>query len=176
VSALKVHTTVPFYVMGLAGVLVSILVLTVELGGPKLLINETPSEPVGFYRLVVHERSEFHRGMYVVFPVPQAYRSLVYGRHWMRQGVPLLKELLGLPGDQVCVFADRLEVNGEYVGPVFAHDSQGRSLPQIRGCFVVQVGTFFAASKHLANSFDGRYFGPLPVTQLLGEARPVWTF
>jgi conjugative transfer signal peptidase TraF len=172
----KIHTTVPFYVMGMAAILVSMAVLTWQRFGPTILINETPSEPVGFYRLVAHRPSDFHRGMYVVFPVPETVQALVYGRHWMKDGVPLLKELLGLAGDRVCVLTDRLEVNGRYVGPVFERDREGRALPQIRGCFDVQPDSFFAASDHLDNSFDGRYFGPQPLTQLLGEARPVWTF
>jgi len=115
-------------------------------------------------------------GMYVVFPVPRDMQALVYGRHWMPDGVPFLKELAALAGDRVCVRADRLEINGRYVGPVYERDSQGRPLPQNLGCFEVREGMFFAASAHLEKSFDSRYFGPLPLTQLLGEARPVWTF
>lgn len=174
--ALKIHTTVPFYVMGWAALWVSISVLSWQAFGPRILINETPSEPVGFYRLIPHSVGDFQRGMYVVFPVPSSARGIVYGRHWLKDGIPMLKELLGLAGDEVCVFPDRLEVNGRYVGPVFERDSVGRPLPKLRGCFEVPPGSFFAASKHLANSFDGRYFGPVPLAELLGEARPVWTF
>lgn len=173
---LKVQTAVPFYAMGLAAVVVSILVLGGKAWGPQLLINGTPSEPVGFYRLVEHRKEEFRRGMYVVFPVPQDLHALVYGRHWMKNGTPFLKELAGLAGDRVCVVSHRLEINGRYIGPVFERDSQGQPLPQHPGCFELQDGTFFAASQTFDKSFDGRYFGPLPLSELLGEARPVWTF
>lgn len=162
--------------MGLAAVVVSVTVLTWRQWGPTLLINETASEPVGVYRLVGHAIPEYRRGMYVVFPVPKELHTLVYGRHWMRNGIPFLKELMGVAGDRVCIFPDRLEINDHPVGPVFSIDSSGRSLPQHPGCFVVQPGYFFAASRYLAKSFDGRYFGALPLTQLQGEARPVWTF
>src|SRR5450631_303811 len=173
---LKVQTAVPFYVMGLAAVIVSILVQGWKAWGPKILINETPSEPVGLYRLVEHPENEFRRGMYVVFPVPKELHALVYGRHWMKNGIPFLKELLGLAGDHVCVLSDRLEINGRTIGPVFERDSQGQPLPQHLGCFDVQAGTFFAASQSLDKSFDARYFGPLPLSELQGEARPLWTF
>jgi conjugative transfer signal peptidase TraF len=173
---LRIHTAVPFYVMGLAAVLVSILVLWWREWGPKILINETPSEPVGLYRLVEHHEDEFRRGMYVVFPVPKELHAMVYGRHWMKNGIPFLKELLGLAGDHVCVLSDRLKINGRTIGPVFQRDSQGQPLPQHPGCFEVQAGTFFAASQYLDKSFDGRYFGPLPLSELQGEARPLWTF
>lgn len=175
-TAPKIHSVVPFYVMGLAAFVVSILILGWKEWGPQLLINETPSEPVGLYRLVVHVEADYARGMYVVFPVPQELHALVYGRHWLKDGIPFLKELAALAGDHVCVLADRLEINGRYVGPVFDRDSQGLPLPKFRGCFEVPPGAFFAASRYLDKSFDARYFGPLPLAKLLGEARPLWTF
>lgn len=170
------HTRVPFMVMGLAAIIVAFSVRVWKAYGPTLLINETPSEPLGVYRLVEHRESEFRRGMYVVFPVPKELHALVYGRHWIKNGIPFLKDLLGLAGDHVCVLRDRLEINGRYIGPVFERDSQGQPLPKHVGCFDVQTGTFFAASQTFEKSFDGRYFGALPLSQLLGEARPVWTF
>lgn len=175
-STLKVHTAVPFFVMGVAAVIVSITVLVWKQWGPTMLINETPSEPLGVYRLVGHDSREYRRGMYVVFPVPRELHALVYGRHWMRNGIPFLKELLGLAGDRVCIFPDRLEINDRPVGPIFSVDSNGQSLPHHPGCFVVQPGYFFAASQYLNKSFDGRYFGALALSVLQGEARPVWTF
>jgi conjugative transfer signal peptidase TraF len=144
--------------------------------GPPLLINGTPSEPLGVYRLIAHEAREYRRGMYVVFPVPEGVRPLVYGRGWLKHGVPFLKELVGLAGDQVCVTSQALRINGQYVGPVYAQDSDGRPLPKRYGCFVVQAREFLAASRYLKNSFDGRYFGALPIETITGEARPVWTF
>ena len=162
--------------MGIAAVLVPMTALLWRTFGPTILINETPSEPVGFYRLVGHKSQDYRRGMYVVFPVPADLRSIVYGRHWMRNGIPFLKELIGLEGDHVCIFNNRLEVNGRTVGPVFAVDSVGFPLPQHPGCFAIPKGNFFAASQYLDKSFDGRYFGALPLSILEGEAKPVWTF
>jgi conjugative transfer signal peptidase TraF len=170
------QTAVPFVVMGLAAALVPLTALAWRSYGPTLLINETPSEPVGFYHLVAHQPQDYRRGMYVVFPVPEDLRALVYGRRWMRDGIPFLKELIGLEGDHVCIFADRLEVNARTVGPVFAVDRTGAPLPQHPGCFRVPEGGFFAASQYLDKSFDGRYFGALPLGILAGEARPLWTF
>jgi conjugative transfer signal peptidase TraF len=173
---MKVHTVAPFLVMGIAAVLVPLSAIIWKHFGPNILINETPSEPVGLYRLIPHTESLYRRGMYVVFPVPPNQRELVYGRHWIRRGIPLLKEVLGLSGDRVCVYADRFEINSHVVGPVFAVDREGHPLPQQRGCFEIQPGYFFAASQHFQSSFDGRYFGPLPISIVTGEARPLWTF
>jgi conjugative transfer signal peptidase TraF len=172
-----VQTATPFFVMGLSAVLISIGVLAFKEWGPQILINGTPSEPVGFYRLVRHhELHDYHRGMYVVFPVPHDLKPLVYGRHWLKDGVPFLKELSGIEGDQICVLHHRLTINGKDAGPVFQVDSHGLALPQHPGCFQVPPGDFFAASQYFDKSFDGRYFGSLPLRLLSGEARPVWIF
>jgi conjugative transfer signal peptidase TraF len=173
----KVQTAAPFFVMSIAAVLVSMAVMIFKHFGPTLLINETRSEPLGFYRLVRHSNlSDYRRGMYVVFPVPPELQALVYGRGWLKNGIPFLKELLGVAGDKVCVWKDRLEINQRYVGPVFQFDGEHHALPQHLGCFAVPHGYFFAASEYFEKSFDGRYFGSLPLTLLSGEARPLWTF
>jgi conjugative transfer signal peptidase TraF len=172
----QIHTATPLVVMAMMSVLVLVVRLSWSAFGPTILINGTPSEPVGFYRLVGHAEEDYRRGMFVVFPVPKEVREFVYGRHWLRDGVPLLKQLRGLTGDRVCIYSDRLEINGERIGPVFRVDSAGLPLPQHQGCFEVEPGSFFVASEYLDKSFDGRYFGALPLHELLGEARPIWTF
>ena len=175
-NAMQLHTRAPLVIVVIAGASVGLAVPLLRHWGPPLLINETPSEPIGIYRLIEHLPKNYRRGMYVIFPVPEEVQSLVYGRGWLRAGIPFLKELLGLPGDQVCISSSALRINDAYVGPVFERDSHGLPLPQRRGCFVIPEGYFFAASHHLPNSFDGRYFGPLPLTAISGEARPVWIF
>ncbi len=171
------HTVAPFFVTGIAALLMALVVIAWKRFGPTILINETPSEPVGFYRLVGHPESHYRRGMFVVFPVPSELHEMVYGRHWVREGIPLLKEVMGIRGDRVCIYVDRFEINDQVVGPVFAVDREGHPLPQQQqGCFEIQPGYFFAASQHFERSFDGRYFGPLPLGIVIGEARPLWIF
>jgi conjugative transfer signal peptidase TraF len=175
-NAVRLRTRTPFVIAVIAGAIVFTAVNGLQLFGPPLFFNETPSEPTGIYRLVEHPTKDYQRGMYVIFPVPHEVQDLVYGRGWLRAGIPFLKELLGLPGDQVCISNTALRINDTYVGPVFERDSRGLPLPQRPGCFRVPDGSFFAASHHLPNSFDGRYFGALPLTVISGEAKPVWIF
>jgi conjugative transfer signal peptidase TraF len=166
----------PLTVMLIAGTSVFLGVELLKHCGPPLFINETPSEPTGIYRLVRHPQLDYRRGMYVIFPVPPDVQGLVYGRGWLKAGVPFLKEVLGVPGDTVCITATALRINDVPIGPVFVRDRNGQPLPQQRGCFMIPSGSFFPASQHLANSFDGRYFGALPFTVITGEAKRVWTF
>jgi conjugative transfer signal peptidase TraF len=176
VSRPRIHTYAPFYVLAGAALGISLIVATWPHWGPSLLINATRSEPTGFYRLVSHEPQEYRRGMSVVFAVPDTYRELVYARGWLPDGVPLLKTIVALAGDRVCVYEERFEVNGRTLGPVYVLDSSGAAMPRIRGCFEIKQGYFFPASTYNPRSFDGRYIGAQPLSVLRGEARPLWTF
>ena len=166
----------PFLVMALAAAAVAVLRVAYAAWGPRIIVNGTISEPVGFYHLIRRAPSAYRRGMLVVFPVPAAIAPLVYGRGWMRPGSPFLKNIEALAGDTVCVTDRALIVDGKALGPVFRRDPQGRPLPRLSGCFRVPPGEFFPASGRIAESFDGRYFGALPLTIIRGEAKPLWTF
>ncbi len=144
---------------------------------PPVIFNVTHSEKYGFYVLHEHSPAQYRRGMTVVFPVPAPFAKMVYGRHWESPGIPLLKRIWGLAGDRVCIGNKGATVDGRRLGPVYSHDSLGRPLPRIRGCFTVPRGYFFPGSNFIPNSFDGRYIGPVPLTAIEYEARPSkWTF
>ncbi len=144
--------------------------------GVPMVINPTVSEPQGFYRIVSHAAADYRRGMVVVFPVPMPFRSLVYGRGWLKTDVPLMKNIGAVAGDEVCVRDDHFEVNGKTQGPVATVDRTGAELPRLRGCFRIAEGYFFPISRYHERSFDGRYMGAQPLAVITGEARPLWTF
>jgi conjugative transfer signal peptidase TraF len=171
---LRIRTTRPFIVIGVAGALVLAMRLAWPVLGVTLLINATASEPYGLYR--IRPRPAYTRGTLVLFPVPASVASLVSERGWLARGLPLLKGVGAIPGDRVCVSDDSVTVNGERVGPVFDRDSAGRPLPVIRGCETVGAGHFWPLSRYTEKSFDGRYMGALPLAVIIGEAAPVWTF
>lgn len=54
-------------------------------------------------------------------------------------------------------------------------DHLGRSLPRWDGCHRLKTGEVFLLNAGVSDSFDGRYFGVLPVTVLISRARPLWT-
>jgi conjugative transfer signal peptidase TraF len=141
---------------------------------PTLILNYTASMPLGIYqRVPIHT---WRHGMVVVITPSSSDKALIAARGWLMKTGVLIKPIGALPGDQVCIQNDTVTVNGKAVGPVFAKDSHGLPLPVIRGCFVLPQGTVFPLSTHSAHSFDGRYFGAIPMAQVLGEARPVWIF
>jgi type IV secretory pathway protease TraF len=107
---------------------------------------------------------------------PPGYEKYLYGRKWLPEGWPLLKTVEGLPGDVFCVSDTLLTLNGWQIGPVYAIDSRGLSLPVLRGCRTVRTNHILPIATGLKTSFDGRYFGDVPDTLIIGTARPVLTF
>ena len=59
-------------------------------------INTSKSEPLGLY---VVNNSNIKKGDLVILKVPENAKEYIYGREWLKQGKPLLKEIYALPGD-----------------------------------------------------------------------------
>ncbi|TKB77694.1 MAG: S26 family signal peptidase, partial [Mesorhizobium sp.] len=96
-------------------------------------------------------------------------------RGYLPNNVPLLKQVLALGGATVCREGTAIIVNGRTYGHACERDSRGRSLPCWRGCREIADGEVFLMNPNAAESFDSRYFGPLPLSLVVGRAVPVWT-
>jgi hypothetical protein len=51
-----------------------------------------------------------------------------------------------------------------------------RTRPISPGTYRVAPGHVWLLSSYSADSWDSRYLGPVPVTEIRGVARPVWVF
>jgi conjugative transfer signal peptidase TraF len=174
--ALKHDSAAPLFIFATACFGLCALLVIGHVWGPDLLINATDSEPTGIYRILPSRSAELSRGALVIFPIPQPFESLVVGRGWEKKGVPLIKSIGAIEGDEVCVRDTIFEINGTPVGPVASVDRAGLPLPKLRGCFRIEAGYFLPVSTYSARSFDGRYMGPQPLSVITGEAKPLWTF
>jgi conjugative transfer signal peptidase TraF len=162
--------------------IIIIIAICVLLAGVVLVVGKSPyylnlsnSEPWGIYRLYLFQ-GDLKTGELVIMDVPAQARPYVYGRGWLPEGGRLLKNIGAIPGDQVMIKNDRFMINQKYIGPVFDQDSQGNPLPKLRGSFRIKPGYFLPIATMIPNSFDGRYFGPVPLRLIVGKAKPVLIF
>lgn len=139
---------------------------------PRVILNETASLPLGLYWM---GEATLSPGELVAFPVPVDVARLVVERHYLRPGAVLVKPIAARAGDVVCTREGVLTVNGKRQGDVHQVDSAGRPLPRFDFCGPVPEGYFLPAST-VPLSFDGRYFGLVPLAQVRGRVRPLWTF
>jgi len=142
--------------------------------GPCFYINLSHSVPLGLYRVVSPDRLE--TGELVVFEPTQGARFLIYERHWLPNNWPLIKYIGAKEEDTYTVRNNTFLINDKYVGPVYERDNNGKALPYIGGRYRVERNAFLPVSTHINNSFDGRYFGTVPLSAIRGKLKPIWTF
>ncbi|QOG06378.1 S26 family signal peptidase [Aureimonas sp. OT7] len=139
----------------------------------KLIWNTTASAPVGFYTVAPADRIEVPELVAVMPPEPLAL--FMVERGYVARGVPLLKRVLGLPGQRVCRVRSTITVDDVEMGDALERDSLGRDLPVWQGCRVIGDGELFFMNWDVRDSLDGRYFGPIPADSVIGRAVPLWT-
>ena len=139
----------------------------------KLIWNATASAPIGFYTVETADRIKVPELVAIMPPEPLA--DFMVERGYVGRGVPLLKRVLGLPGHQVCRTGRTITVDDVEMGDAMERDRIGRDLPVWQGCRVIRNGEIFLMNWEVQDSLDGRYFGPIPASSVIGRALPLWT-
>jgi conjugative transfer signal peptidase TraF len=140
---------------------------------PRFIWNASASVPIGLY--AIRPTGALHVTELVVVQPPSALATLLDDRHYLAKGVPMLKRILALSGQTVCRTERTITVDGVAIGEALDRDSRGRPLPVWRGCRVVASDEVFLMNWQSRDSLDGRYFGPLPASTIVGRADPLWT-
>lgn len=139
----------------------------------KLIWNATASAPIGFYTVQPAERIEVPELVAVMLPEPLT--RFMVERGYIGRGVPLLKRVGGLSGQRVCRTGRTITVDGIEMSEALERDRLGRDLPVWQGCRVIGDGEIFLLNWEVRDSLDGRYFGPIPASSVIGRALPLWT-
>ncbi len=139
----------------------------------KLIWNATASAPIGFYTVAPADMLDVPELVAVMPPEPLA--AFMVERGYIARGVPLLKRVIGLPGQRVCRTGHTITVDRIEMGEALERDSLGRDLPVWQGCRVIGDDQLFLMNWEVRDSLDGRYFGPIPADSVIGRAVPLWT-
>ena len=140
---------------------------------PRLLWNASASVPIGFYS--VEPVDQLAVTDLVVAMPSNSLATFLAERGYVPLGVPLIKRILALRGQLVCRNQLAISVDGIPMGTALAHDRRGRPLPVWQGCRAIAQGEVFLMNWDEPASFDGRYFGPMPLRAIIGRATPLWT-
>lgn len=151
--------------------------------GARLCLS--PSAPAGLY---LPTSEPLGAGTWVQLCLPEPIVSFGRARGYHPDGWPpascpdgsaaVLKRVAALPGDLVEVREEGLVVNGRLLprtGPQ-PLDSHHRPLPRLAGLRQrVPDGRCWVYSDTVPNSWDSRYYGPVPLTSILTAMRPLVT-
>lgn len=138
---------------------------------PWLVWNASASAPIGLYRVLPGKPVP---GDLVLVHTPESVRQLAAERGYLPQNVPLVKRIVAARGDVVCAAGDAIFANGRVVAERLIRDRLGRPLPSWRGCHLLDDGEVFLLMEGVADSFDSRYFGPVPTAAIIGRLAPLW--
>ena len=150
-----------------------------------LRVNESPSLPIGIWRVSPLER-DMRRGDFVSFCPPdtpafrEARRRSYVGRGLCDGGYePLLKPVAAIAGDRLSRAEEGVSINGRLIAnsKSLGRDGSGRTLPSpVASNLVVAKGEVWVISSYNPLSFDSRYFGPVPISSIEGLALPLFVF
>jgi hypothetical protein len=112
--------------------------------------------------------------------------GLSYSRvPWVKPGGENLLRLSGWPkverALQLIDAVEALDIDPADVAPDYWRRRRanmmgaGARCPSGKGCHVIADGEVFLMNRRSADSFDGRYFGALPTSSIIGTAEPLWT-
>ena len=133
--------------------------------------NASESVPVGLY--LVRPTARHAVTQLVVFEPPEPLATFLAECGYLPRGVPMLKRVLALHGQTVCRDQLTITVDTIEVGEARERDGGGRPLPIWHGCRVIADGEVFLMNWQSADSLDGRYFGVLTTTAIIGRAQPL---
>ena len=141
---------------------------------PRIIYNPSPSAPVGWYRLNIDAVPE--TGDLVAAFAPISAADLAVERHYLPPDIPIIKTVWATAGDEICHLEGQVFTSNRPPLSVLSHDSFGREMPSLSGCYVIPENEVFLVSTDVQTSFDSRYFGPVPVSNILGQVRYLGKF
>lgn len=139
--------------------------------------NPTDSVPRGWYSVSrIDSRTSLHVGSMVLARLPASAAAFAGQRGYLPSGVPILKRVGAVPPQPVCVREQFVLIDGVVAATTRTHDGARRPLQVWQECRPLASGELFLLSDTNPASFDSRYFGPIAVSDVLGVARPLWTW
>lgn len=138
---------------------------------PRVIYNASASVPVGWYR--IEPMRVPHVGDIVLVRLPAVPAALAARRGYLPSGIPLLKRIGARAPQEVCNRGGIVRIDGAPVTTTLPVDGAGRRLEAWRSCRRLRQGELFLLSTGNPASFDSRYFGPVPVSAVIGRAQPL---
>lgn len=126
------------------------------------------SMPRGFYFIKPVHR--LRHGDIVIFHPPTLALTFLIQKGLVPENGILMKNVMGIPGDYVCKKNHRIWINHRYIAPVYIHGLNQEYLPSKPFCQTLTKNQYLLMSTYISRSFDGRYFGPVSKSRIIGKA------
>jgi conjugative transfer signal peptidase TraF len=122
--------------------------------------QETTSMPEGWY-LYYPITKKLKLGDVVLFNPPKFAEKIMIKHNWIGPNMPMMKHVMAVPGDFVCIKNNAVYIQHKKIGPVYMDYAKRKALPHLHLCGILPDNEFMLMSTLIPNSFDSRYFGPI---------------
>lgn len=138
-------------------------------------LNVTSSLPTGFYMKIPSK--ECRHNDYIVYEPSKEVKAMIIENGWGDGKRDFLKKVGAIEGEKYSIDVETLkfEIDGKYIGQVYETDDAGNILPKLRGEFEVPKDYVLPIATS-ARSFDGRYSGAIPKSQIKARVVPILTW
>lgn len=140
----------------------------------RIVYNASDSVPRGWYR--VRPAKSLRVGDIVLARLPTEAAALAAQRGYLPERVPLLKPIGAMSPQRVCMQGRIIRVDGVALATALTADRLGRQLLGWPQCRRLRADELLLLSTTNPASFDGRYFGPVTTSAVIGIAQPLWTW
>lgn len=89
------------------------------------------------------------------------------------EGRLVIKQIAGLPGDTVTVSRDQFYINGQHIGPLDLMTRLGKPAGYFDRVEIIPDRHYLFIGTE-PRSFDGRYWGYVPLTDIVADVTPIW--
>ena len=125
-----------------------------------LIYNPSESVPSGFY---LRSEDPLEIGSFATVAAIDVAPEYAAMRGYADRSDFFLKRVTAIAGQEVCANDQAVSIDGVQVAVRSTHDEQGHVLPIWNGCRTLAEDEVLLLGD-TENSFDGRYWGPTPVT------------
>ncbi len=140
---------------------------------PFFVWNQSESVPAGLY--VLRPSIMPTLGNLAAVQLPSDLSNWAIERGYLGADTLLLKRVAATSGMSVCRDGLSVSVNNTVVAVAPETDRNGRPLPSWTGCITLGPDEVFLLNADVDDSLDGRYFGTVNASQIIGQAVPLWT-
>ena len=178
----KDYTTMKRFIILLTLIILVLVLIIFAAKKEHIIFNTTSSFPLGLYK--ISSKEHYNKGDLVSFcamPSSTFTKMIEEGYTQPNPNCPdktpqLLKKIVALAGDNITIEKSLL-VNNKPIknSTIFKKDHNGNLL-YTQSSQTIKRGYFWAMSDYNEKSYDSRYFGQVPLSNIIGIATPILTW
>ncbi|AEA33616.1 signal peptidase I [Hippea maritima] len=136
-------------------------------------LSFSATDSVGYHLFYISKNfKKIKKHDYVLFPIHETNIKEIQNELKKFKTIILVKQVACVPGDRLTVKGRKFYCNGQYLCTAKIRALDGEKINHFKFNGVVPNGYVFVLGKDV-NSYDSRYFGFVPIKEVMAVAYPI---